>query len=151
MPMSGRIKAAIHEDLGESTVRMLYSKGCPWNETDCTTAAFRNHLKCLLYLHTEGCPWDEDTLLAAVVNDSISCLQFALDSDCPGRKRNVMDTAALLGRINCMHLLQRAGTSWDSGTFDETNLQLRAFCTRRDVIFPTMRPRNRPFEAITRC
>ena len=76
------------------------ARGCPWDETMCSRAARRGHLKVLPWARAQGCAWDEGTYTARVHYTvysnataggylDILHLQWARDRGC-GDKRRVI-------------------------------------------------------------
>lgn len=97
------------------SLRFLYDRRCPWDDTVCAAAARYGNFECLLYLRESGCPWRQrEACRAAARSGSLACLQYTYHlrfRDDPSLCRR----AAASGVVTCLSFLREEGKcQWNS-------------------------------------
>ncbi|GFH47641.1 hypothetical protein CTEN210_04116 [Chaetoceros tenuissimus] len=101
------------------TLKWLRRRGCPWNESLCSSAAWNGNLEALKWARSEGCPWSDATLTAAADRGNIAIMEYCLQNQCPMTveaccftMRNKNQNTA----FECLKLLREYSCPWDEST-----------------------------------
>jgi hypothetical protein len=93
----------------------LHANGCPWNEAACAAAAESGRVDVLAWLRERGCPWNAAVCLNAAVHDHLDILTWARSHGCPW-DRGACEAAAARGHLSVIAWAAQNGCPFRVGT-----------------------------------
>ena len=97
-------------------LKLLRSKGCPWDGWTCVGAAKGGHFEVLKWLMSEGCPLNEDACIGAARGGHLEVLKWLGSMGCP-LYVSTCTFAAKGGHFEVLKWLMSEGCPWDASAW----------------------------------